>query len=84
MNIRRGLVRLWICVSLCWILAAGLIFHDHLVVGQRWIVSQLNGLPIDCAHVARPSEDQRPMQRWTDQELECFITEDTTEVWTAL
>jgi hypothetical protein len=70
MNIRRGFFRLWICISVCWILASGWVLRDDLYFGEPWTMTRS-----DC-----PSDidKTRPLSEWTDQEIECVLS---THYW---
>jgi hypothetical protein len=76
MNLKRGFLRFWIGISLCWIAGLGWLLHDDLKFGGPWTLSSR---PPDC-----PKEySNGPLQTWTDKELLCRIAEAEAEDWAA-
>jgi hypothetical protein len=77
MNVKHGFFRLWIGVSLCWIIGLGLYLRNDLHFEGPWTLSSP---PLDCPK-ERPTEGTRPLTKLTEKELECAIAAMAAQSW---
>lgn len=77
MNVKRGFFRLWIGVSLCWIIGLGWYLRNDLHFEGPWTLSSP---PLDCPKEL-PTESTRPLTKLTDKELECAIAVMEAQSW---
>ena|SRR6266566_4594841 len=77
MNVKRGFFRLWIGVSLCWIIGLGWYLRNDLHFDGPWTLSSP---PLDCPKEL-PTENTRPLTKLTDKELECAIAVMEAQSW---
>jgi hypothetical protein len=77
MNVKRGFFRLWIGVSLCWIIGLGWYLRNDLHFEGPWTLSSP---PLDCPKEL-PTENTRPLTKLTDKELECAIAVMEAQSW---
>jgi hypothetical protein len=77
MNVKRGFFRLWIGVSLCWIIGLGWYLRNDLHSEGPWT---LGNPPFDCPKEL-PTENTRPLTKLTDKELECAIAAMEAQSW---
>ena len=63
MNVRRGLLRLWIVVSLCWAVPAAWLNRDELIATRHWTRDDLdpaaNGFKLSQIVTLRPDWQTR-------------------------
>jgi hypothetical protein len=77
MNVKRGFFRLWIGVSLCWIIGLGWYLRNDLHIEGPW---KLSNPPLDCAKEL-PTENARPSTKLTDKQLECATAAMQAQSW---
>lgn len=77
MNIMRAFFRLWIGVSLCWIIGLSWYLRNDLHFEGPWTLSNP---PLACPKVL-PTGNTRPLTKLTDEELKCAIAAMEAQSW---
>jgi hypothetical protein len=74
MNLKRGFFRLWIGVSLCWIIGLGWYLRNDLHFDGPWTLSNP---PLDCLKELPTG----PLPKFTDKELKCAVAAMEAQSW---